>query len=268
MKDPIQKQRDRRRRKKILRLAWERPLTRGRLRNAFPRPLQDRAEETAEALCEDGVLCRETVGPGSANAGVKYRVSDTLKKAVRRRRLRKKVRRKVSHAVAKCRLEGRHDRAEDPDTVRAEIEPERQARAAAGKSVFTVATNELARDGARLRIDGLDTSAFEQNPVVLWDHGQDDRRGAEPIGRATSLRKRGGELVATVEWAEDEFAQRIAEKVENGYLNAASLGFDAQEIDRHATPPEIARSEMLEFSIVSVPADTGALVKSRATAHA
>jgi HK97 family phage prohead protease len=255
MKDPIQKQRDRRRRKKILRLAWERPLTRGRLRNAFPRPLQDRAEETAEALCEDGVLCRETVGPNSANAGVKYR-------------LREKVRRKIEQAVAKRRLEGRHDRAEDPDTVRAEIEPERQARAAAGKSVFTVATNELARDGARLRIDGLDTSAFKQNPVVLWDHGQDDRRGAEPIGRATSLRKRGGELVATVEWAEDEFAQRIREKVEHGYLNAASLGFDAQEIDRRATPPEIARSEMLEFSIVSVPADTGALVKSRATAHA
>jgi len=255
MKDPTQKQRDRRRRKKVLRLAWGQDLTRSRLRNAFPRPLQDRAEETAEALCEDGVLCRVPVGPSSANAGAKYRLCEN-------------VRRKIEQAVAKRRFEGRHERAEDPDTVRAEIEPERQARAAAGKSVFTVATNELARDGARLRIDGLDTSAFEQNPVVLWDHGQDDRRGAEPIGRASSLRKRGGELVATVEWAEDEFAQRIAEKVEHGYLNAASLGFDAQEIDRRATPPEIARSEMLEFSIVSVPADTGALVKSRATAHA
>jgi len=124
-------------------------------------------------------------------------------------------------------------------------------------------TEEVARDGMVLDADGLDTSAFEQNPVVLWSHGTDPRRGDEPIARASNIRRNGDGMLADVTFAEDEFAQRIKRKVEDGFVNAVSVGWRTEDIDQSGDAPTVTRSDMTEFSFVAVPADTQALVQER-----
>jgi len=124
-------------------------------------------------------------------------------------------------------------------------------------------TEQVARDGMVLDADGLDTRAFEQNPVVLWSHGTDPRRGDEPIAKASNIRRNGDGMLADVTFADDEFAQRIREKVENGFVNAVSVGWRTEDIDRSGDAPTVTRSDMTEFSFVAVPADTDALVQER-----
>jgi HK97 family phage prohead protease len=124
-------------------------------------------------------------------------------------------------------------------------------------------TEQVARDGMVLDADGLDTSAFEQNPVVLWSHGTDPRRGDEPIAKAHNLRRNGEGMLADVTFADDEFAQRIREKVRNGFVNAVSIGWRTEDIDRTGDAPTVTEADMTEFSFVAVPADSQALVQER-----
>jgi len=124
-------------------------------------------------------------------------------------------------------------------------------------------TEDVARDGLVLDADGLDMSAYRDNPVVLWQHGQDPRRGAEPIAKTVELQRNDDGWLATIEWYDDDFSQRIKEKVKRGFLNAASIGWNTEDVARGEQPPRIAESDMTEFSIVSVPADAGALVEER-----
>jgi len=131
----------------------------------------------------------------------------------------------------------------------------------------TVATNQLARDGVVLEISGLDLSNYKRNPVVLWNHGEDPMRGSVPIGTAERLMKRNGKLLASVRFAKDRFSGGIQRKVENGVVNAASIGWNTIEADRRAKPPRITRSDMTEFSFVPVGADTNALTNDHAGAE-
>lgn len=136
-----------------------------------------------------------------------------------------------------------------------------------GTVMVKVMTDQLARDGMVLDPGGLRTEDYEKNPVVLWEHGGDPRRGAEPIARCTDLIEKEDGYLAKVEFAEDEFAQRIERKVRNQYINAVSVGWKTEEVQREdrgeGMVPVVQRGDMTEFSFVGVPADTDALVQSR-----
>lgn len=142
---------------------------------------------------------------------------------------------------------------------------EAQIRQSGEEDVVTVQfmTDQVARDGMVLDPEGLDTQAYERNPVVLWSHGTDPRRGGEPIARASNIRQGGDGMLADVTFAEDDFAQRIKRKVQDGFINAVSIGWRTEDIDRTGDAPTITESDMTEFSIVAVPADTDALVQER-----
>jgi len=143
--------------------------------------------------------------------------------------------------------------------------PDANIRQTADEDTVTVQfmTEGVARDGMVLDADGIDTDAFEQNPVVLWSHGTDPRRGDEPIAKASNLRRNGDGLLADVTFAEDEFAQRIREKVRNGFVNAVSIGWRTEDMNQSGDVPTVTRADMTEFSFVAVPADTDALVQER-----
>ena len=126
-------------------------------------------------------------------------------------------------------------------------------------------TESLARDGLVLDADGLDLSAYRENPVVLWQHGQDPRRGGQPIAKTVDISRNSDGYLATVEWYDDDFSQEIKRQVKEGYLNAASIGWRTEDLDWGEDPPRVAESDMTEFSIVSVPADAGALVDERSS---
>ena len=113
----------------------------------------------------------------------------------------------------------------------------------------------------------MDVASYMRNPVVLWAHDSGQSWGASPSGgipiaRTLSLEKDEGGIVASFEFlAGDAFAQRVRNAWEQGFLNAASIGWISHE---HEAIPGSSRgrrhtkTELVEWSIVPVPADVGA----------
>lgn len=125
---------------------------------------------------------------------------------------------------------------------------------------FVAATEGRKADGLDLKMDNLDLTRFEANPVIMYGH-EYFGRGSLPIGRATETKVDGGRLLATVEFdTGDEFAATVERKIRAGYLNAVSIGFDAHDVDDAGVP---ARWELHETSVVPIPLDPHALADAR-----
>ena len=113
------------------------------------------------------------------------------------------------------------------------------------------------RHGEVINIDGLDIKKFMKNPVVMWAHDY----SLPPIGKALKMWKDGKKLMAKMKFAIDENPQAkvIYDLVKGGFLNAVSIGFIPFEmVDNMFT-----KSEMVEFSVVPIPADSNALITAR-----
>ena len=139
-------------------------------------------------------------------------------------------------------------------------------RSALGKGRYrvTIAASESIRQQPDLDFDGLSTENYAKNPVVMWAHdpvGRSPSAGL-PIGRTSNRTKApDGRIVAEFEFLRDDpFAQRVQNAWEKGFLQAASISWIPVE-----TAPvdggrwRDTRSELLEWSIVAVPADPDAL---------
>ena len=137
-----------------------------------------------------------------------------------------------------------------------------------GRYRVTIAANESARTQPDLDLGGLSTDGYSRNPVVMWAHDAVGRSpsGGLPIGRTVELdRGPGGRIVAEFEFLEgDPFAQRVRNAWDQGFLRAASISW----LPLESRPVEggrlrDTRSELLEWSIVAVPADPDALRESQ-----
>lgn len=127
----------------------------------------------------------------------------------------------------------------------------------------TIFANELSRDGVTVELDGMDFSNYEKNPVVLYAHDYMGRTesGGLPIGRTLRLaRTADGHIRADFEFLSgDAFAERVRNAWERGFLRGASIGWRPVEARREGRMTRALRSELLEWSIVAVPADPDAL---------
>ena len=133
---------------------------------------------------------------------------------------------------------------------------------ALGGNVYrvTIAANEKVRQPPELDFRGLSTENYLRNPVVMWAHDAVGRSpsGGLPIGRTLSLTTTpGGQVVAEFEFlSDDPFAQRVKNAWDKGFLQAASVSWLPLET---APAPgggwRDTRADLLEWSIVSVPAD-------------
>ena len=127
----------------------------------------------------------------------------------------------------------------------------------------TIFANELSRDGMSVDLDGMDFSNYEKNPVVLYAHDHMGRTdsGGLPIGRTLRLaRTSAGEIRAEFEFlVGDAFAERVRNAWERGFLRGASIGWRPVETRPSGRGARAVRSELLEWSIVAVPADPDAL---------
>jgi len=137
------------------------------------------------------------------------------------------------------------------------------------KGTVTVEINndDIDRHGTVVMPSGARTENYERNPVVMWQHGN-GVRGSVPIGRAESIRTEESALFAQVRFDEDdEFAREIERKVEEGFVNAASIGFRPFDQRKDTVGGEqvmvVDEWELVEFSMVSVPSNPTALVESR-----
>ena len=124
---------------------------------------------------------------------------------------------------------------------------------------FRVVTALQDRHGTVLDAAGVDLTHFRKNPVVLFNHNYD-----QVIGRSPEIYRSGSDIIGPVHFdTDDPFAASIARKAEQGFINGASAGFIVHEQEG----ANITRAELVEFSVVTVPSNPGALaVRKRSLA--
>lgn len=131
---------------------------------------------------------------------------------------------------------------------------------------FVGATSRLDRDGHVLIPSGIDLTNYRRNPIILWQHNP----GA-PVARCSSISVVDGELRGTGEFppaGTSDTADEVCGLVKSGVVSAVSIGFDVRDAEpldpkRPHAGKRITSSECLEISLVSVPADPGAVITER-----
>lgn len=127
---------------------------------------------------------------------------------------------------------------------------------------FIMATDDEDRIGDVIDIGGMNIATFKQNPIALWAHDS-----KSPIGSWEGLKKEGGRLIGKLKLAAagtSPLIDRLRELIEQGILKAVSVGFRVIEYEP-IDPAEpwgawrFLKSELLECSLVSIPANSAAL---------
>lgn len=124
------------------------------------------------------------------------------------------------------------------------------------EDIFTIiaSTDSIDRQGDSIDQKGWDLANFKSNPVLLWAHDY----SALPIGRVSSIEVVDGKLVADFVFATAEanpIAQQVKSLYMEGIVNASSVGF----IPKTRSGNIITSAELLELSLVPVPANQDAL---------
>lgn len=129
-------------------------------------------------------------------------------------------------------------------------------------NVFTfVASDESPdRHGDVLPIDNWDLKNYKRAPRLLADH---DHRVEKIVGKAEKIRVEGTgkkrKLVFNAVFHElTELSRAVAQMVRDGFLNTVSVGFipHGEDVDGKYDP--FARMELVEISLVTVPANPNA----------
>lgn len=133
---------------------------------------------------------------------------------------------------------------------------------------FVISTASVDRYGDTVAVDGWKLDNFIKNPVVLWAHDS----SMLPVAKASYVRIEDGKLKARAEFMPKEisgFANAVYEATKAGFLNATSVGFMPLKYNYVDDPArrygiDFVEQELLEFSIVPVPANAEALIEARA----
>lgn len=133
-----------------------------------------------------------------------------------------------------------------------------------------ISTRNKDRHGDVVIPRGIDLEPYKANPVVLWNHNWN-----EPIARATDLQVDDDRVVATVQFPEEGISQSSDEaygRIKAGIINAASIGFMPKEWhweDDGAGGETwvVDKSELYEFSFVTIPSNRESLIMERALKH-
>lgn len=126
---------------------------------------------------------------------------------------------------------------------------------------FIASTEAIDREHDVILAGGWELDAFLANPVILFGHASRDL----PIGRAVAAGVENGQLRVTVEFTPPEvyaFGYQAYKLVAAGFLRAVSVGFRPLEWvynDEHGGY-DFKRQELLEVSLVTVPANPEALM--------
>lgn len=132
-----------------------------------------------------------------------------------------------------------------------------------GTFSFIASTAAVDRQGESIIQSGWEVEKFLQNPVILWAHNYSEL----PIGKATKITIDETGLKVEGEWATAEQnpkAQQVRALYEGGFLSAVSVGFIPLE-RAGADYSIITRAELLEISVVPVPANPEALTLAKTT---
>ena len=127
---------------------------------------------------------------------------------------------------------------------------------------FVLSDPSKDRVGDKIEQSGWELRNFLKNPVALFNHNQD-----APIGTWENVRIEGGKLLARLKMAARGTSARIDEirsLVEQGILKAVSVGFKPLEAEPiKGGGLQFKRQELLEVSVVSIPALPSALALAK-----
>jgi HK97 family phage prohead protease len=110
------------------------------------------------------------------------------------------------------------------------------------------------RDGDIVISSTIDTSDYDKNPIVLWQH---DHR--QPIGKTLSYEKRDNGLYVECEIFKD-IHNEAYQAIKNGVTKTFSIGFIGKDgyWDDESDTFFFTKTSLLEISVVSVPANQDA----------
>jgi HK97 family phage major capsid protein/HK97 family phage prohead protease len=127
---------------------------------------------------------------------------------------------------------------------------------------FILSDSGKDRVGDKIDPNGWQLKNFLSNPIALFNHNQD-----APIGTWENIRVEGGKLLARLALAARGTSARIDEirqLVEQGILKAVSVGFKPLEAEPiKGGGLHFKRQELLEASVVSIPALPSALALAK-----
>ena len=138
------------------------------------------------------------------------------------------------------------------------------------KIKFKLSVETPDRGNDIVRVNGINLQNYLKNPIVLFNHDH----SIPPIGVGEEIYVEGDTLYGSINFHEDtELSQSLAKLARKGILKAVSIGFipikvkeiPISEQDSRAYPYTTSyrvfeESELLEFSLVAVPANQHALV--------
>lgn len=129
---------------------------------------------------------------------------------------------------------------------------------------IVLSTSSVNRYGYRVLTSGIDLTAFLKNPIMLLLHDNDKL----PIGTWTDIKVEGDVLSGVPVFHEKTAKSKEAKLLfEDGTLKAASIGFlvkeestDVSDILPGQKWATVKKCELIEVSLVSVPANSDALI--------
>lgn len=144
------------------------------------------------------------------------------------------------------------------DAVQAEVKATKNDR----RFKFRISTDGIDRDRDIISVAGWNLDHYKKNPVVLYAH---DYRSL-PVGKSLSISVGKSGLDAEMEFIDAEvypFAETVRRMVQAGVLRAASVGFKPTKwmYNEERRGVDIDSAELLEWSIVPVPANAECLVQ-------
>ena len=120
---------------------------------------------------------------------------------------------------------------------------------------FVVSDESVNSYGMVTLTDGIDTSRFEQNPVMFYMHER-----ATIVGRWENIRKEDDKLLADAVFDDTTpIGKQVKDQVEKGFLRAASIGIEIVERKTIKGVDTVTKCILNEISIVDVPANENAL---------
>lgn len=128
--------------------------------------------------------------------------------------------------------------------------------------VFVASDATVDRYGDTIDAKGWQLDNFTSNPVILLNHNA----AALPVGKAVRTWVEGGQLKAELQFAAADVnpdGPRVEAAVRGGFLNAVSVGFRPLEGAPSERGINFVKQELLEISVVTVPANPNALVAAK-----
>lgn len=127
---------------------------------------------------------------------------------------------------------------------------------------FVLSDESVNSYGFVVLTDGIDTSAFERNPVMLYMHNRD----GNVIGRWENIRKDGKSLLGDAVFDDStELAATVKKQVEKGFLRSVSIGIEQIATEELNGVQTVIKSRLIEVSIVDIPSNENAVKLFRRT---